>query len=39
METQEILKLLPNLSVSDRLTIAEAALELIHQERTSLSLI
>jgi hypothetical protein len=39
METQEILKLLPNLSVSDRLIIAEAALELIHQERTSLSLI
>ncbi len=39
METQEILKLLPNLSVSDRLIIAEAALELIHQEQTSLSLI
>lgn len=39
METQEILKLFPKLSVSERLIIVEAALELIHQEQTSLSLI
>jgi hypothetical protein len=36
METQEILKLLPKLSVSDRLIIVEAALELIHQEKSLL---
>jgi hypothetical protein len=37
METQEILQALANLSVSDRLTIAEAALKLVLQEQNSLS--
>ncbi|BAY25792.1 hypothetical protein NIES2100_56000 [Calothrix sp. NIES-2100] len=37
METQEILQALENLSVSDRLKIAEAALKLVLQEQYSLT--
>jgi hypothetical protein len=37
METQEILQALANLSVSDRLTIAEAALKLVLREQNSLT--
>lgn len=33
MKTQEILQILPNLSLEDRLTIVEAALQLINQEK------
>lgn len=33
MKTQEILEVLPNLSLEDRLIIVEAALKLINQER------
>ncbi|MEH1918301.1 hypothetical protein [Nostoc sp.] len=35
METQEILQVLPNLSISDRLKIAESALQLVIQEKHS----
>ncbi|WP_414575730.1 hypothetical protein [Anabaena sp. CCY 9402-a] len=37
METPEILQALPNLSVSDRLMIAESALKLVLQEQQSLT--
>ena len=37
MKTQEILRSLPKLSTSDCLKIAEAALEIIHQEQNSLT--
>jgi hypothetical protein len=37
METKEIIQLLPKLSKSDCLKIAEAALELIHQEQQYLT--
>ncbi|MEH2183998.1 hypothetical protein [Nostoc sp.] len=37
METKEILQALPNLSISDRLKIAESALQLILQEKHSLT--
>jgi hypothetical protein len=37
METKEILKILPTLTNSDRLTIAEMALQLIQQEHNSLT--
>ncbi|MBW4559998.1 MAG: hypothetical protein KME32_02385 [Mojavia pulchra JT2-VF2] len=37
MGTQEILQALVNLSVSDRLTIAEAALKLVLREQNSLT--
>lgn len=33
MKTQEILQVLPDLSLEDRLTIVEAALRLINQEK------
>ncbi|MEH2461396.1 hypothetical protein [Nostoc sp.] len=37
METKEILQALPNLSISDRLKIAELALQLVLQEKHSLT--
>jgi len=37
METNEILQTLPNLSISDRLKIAESALQLILKEQHSLT--
>ncbi|MBD2566808.1 hypothetical protein [Anabaena lutea] len=37
METQEILQALPNLSISDRLKIAELALQLVTQQKDSLT--
>ncbi|MEH2328138.1 hypothetical protein [Nostoc sp.] len=37
METKEILQALPNLSISDRLKIAESALQLVLQEKHSLT--
>ena len=37
METADILKALPNLSVNDRLAIAEKALQLSHEEARSLT--
>jgi len=37
METKEILQALANLSVGDRLTIAEAALKLVLREQNSLT--
>lgn len=37
METADILKALPNLSVNDRLAIAEKALQLSHEEQRSLT--
>jgi len=37
METKEILQALPSLSISDRLKIAESALQLILQEKQSLT--
>ncbi|MBD2560813.1 MULTISPECIES: hypothetical protein [Nostoc] len=37
METKEILQALPNLSISDRLKIAESALQLVLQEKNSLT--
>ncbi|MBW4634618.1 MAG: hypothetical protein KME30_22725 [Iphinoe sp. HA4291-MV1] len=38
MEIKEILQILPKLTASERLVIAEAALKLNRQERTSLSI-
>ncbi|MGF1937892.1 MAG: hypothetical protein RM347_026500 [Nostoc sp. ChiQUE02] len=35
METKEILQALPNLSISDRLKIAESALQLVLQKKHS----
>jgi len=37
MKTQDILQALPNLSISDRLTIAELALQLVTQQKDSLT--
>ncbi|MEH2127373.1 hypothetical protein [Nostoc sp.] len=37
METKEILQALPSLSISDRLKIAESALQLVLQEKHSLT--
>jgi len=37
METKEILQTLPNLSISDRLKIAESALQLVVKEQHSLT--
>lgn len=37
METKEILQTLPNLSISDRLKIAESALQLVLKEQHSLT--
>ncbi|MCY7278127.1 MAG: hypothetical protein LH702_31420 [Phormidesmis sp. CAN_BIN44] len=37
METADILKALPSLSVNDRLAIAEKALQLSHEEQRSLT--
>ncbi len=37
METKEILQTLPNLSISDRLKIAESALQLVIKEQHSLT--
>lgn len=37
METKEILQTLPNLSISDRLKIAESALQLVLKEKHSLT--
>ncbi|MHC5733113.1 MAG: hypothetical protein ACYTXY_55605, partial [Nostoc sp.] len=37
METKEILQAFPNLSISDRLKIAESALQLVIQEKHSLT--
>jgi len=37
METQELIRNLSNLSASDCLKIAEAALKIIHQEENSLT--
>ena len=37
METKEILQALPNLSISDRLKTAESALQLVLQEKHSLT--
>jgi hypothetical protein len=37
METKEILQALPNLSISDRLKIAELALQLVLKEQHSLT--
>ncbi|MDD1414699.1 hypothetical protein MEN41_08635 [Dolichospermum sp. ST_con] len=37
METQEIIQSLPNLSINERLKIAEFALELVNQQREFLT--
>ena len=37
MKTQDILQALPNLSISDRLTIAELALQLVTKQKDSLT--
>ncbi|MEH2255064.1 hypothetical protein [Nostoc sp.] len=37
METKEILQALPSLSISDRLKIAESALQLVLQEKHSIT--
>jgi hypothetical protein len=37
METKEILQALPSLSISDRLKIAESALQLVLKEQHSLT--